>query len=134
MDESVKQVMRECVQGSDEGRIAFPEVVRRLSEAGVERYYADLQRAEKIFYLPSGESCVVASDRIEAEPSADFIPSGVASALRAVQAKEIGYKEFCARIAEAGCVGYLVSLPGRRAVYLGRCGGSFVEPFPAAAR
>jgi uncharacterized protein YbcV (DUF1398 family) len=133
MDEQVTRVMQECVQGSDEGRMAFPEVIGRLSAAGIERYYADLQRAEKTFYLPSGESCVVASERIATRPSDAFDSTGVEAAIRAIQAQSIGYKEFCDRIAEAGCVGYLVSLLGRRAVYLGRAGDSFVEPFPPVA-
>jgi uncharacterized protein YbcV (DUF1398 family) len=134
MDERVTQVIQECVRGSDEGRMAFPEVIGMLSAAGIERYYADLQRAEKTFYMPSGESCIVGSEKISTRPPDVFDPAGVEAAIRAVQAKSIGYKEFCDRIAAAGCVGYLVSLPGRRAVYLGRGGDSFVEPFPPVAR
>lgn len=134
MDERVTQVIQECVRGSDEGRMAFPEVIGMLSAAGVERYYADLQRAEKTFYMPSGESCIIGSEKISTRPPDAFDPAGVEAAIRAVQAKSIGYKEFCDRIAAAGCVGYLVSLPGRRAVYLGRGGDSFVEPFPPVAR
>jgi uncharacterized protein YbcV (DUF1398 family) len=49
-----------------------------------------------------------------------------------IQAQKIKYREFCVRIADAGCVGYLVSLVGRRAVYYGRSGESYVEPFPTA--
>jgi hypothetical protein len=30
--------------------------VTKLMQVGVERYHADLLRAEKIYYLPSGES------------------------------------------------------------------------------
>jgi hypothetical protein len=36
-------------------------------------------------------------------------------------------------VAQASCVGYMVPLAGRRAVYYGRTGESYVEPFPAAA-
>jgi hypothetical protein len=32
----------------------------------------------------------------------------------------------------AGCVAYMVSLPGRRVVYYGRTGASHVEHFPPA--
>jgi len=133
MDERVTQMIQECVRGSDEGRMAFPEVLGTLSAAGIERYYADLQRAEKTFYMPSGESCIVGSEKISTRPSDAFDSAGVEAAIRAAKAKSIGYMEFCDRIAAAGCVGYLVSLPGRRAVYLGRGGDSFVEPFPPAA-
>jgi hypothetical protein len=48
-----------------------------------------------------------------------FSAEGVEKALRAIQRGEIGYREFCERIAAAGCVGYIVSLAGRRALYYG---------------
>jgi len=51
-------------------------------------------------------------------------------AIRAVQSGAIDYKEFCRRIAEAGCIFYLVSLTGRRAVYYGRSGEAHVDLFP----
>ena len=56
MQADVIEVMQECTDASDHERITFPEVVARLARAGVERYHADLLRAEKIYYSPSGES------------------------------------------------------------------------------
>ena len=35
-------------------------------------------------------------------------------------------------ILAAGCVGYFVCLTGRRAVYFGRTGENYIEPFPPA--
>jgi uncharacterized protein YbcV (DUF1398 family) len=131
MQADVIEVMQECTDASDQERITFPEVVARLARAGVERYHADLLRAEKIYYLPSGESHRVQAGQIEATPAAAFTADGVAAAVRAIQQQQIKYREFCERIARAGCVGYLVSLAGRRAVYYGRTGDSYVEPFPA---
>jgi uncharacterized protein YbcV (DUF1398 family) len=131
MQADVIEVMQECTDASDQERITFPEVVARLARAGVERYHADLLRAEKIYYLPSGESHRVQAGQIEATPAAAFTADGVAAAVRAIQQQQIKYSEFCERIARAGCVGYLVSLAGRRAVYYGRTGDSYVEPFPA---
>ncbi len=133
MQAEIINVMRECTEASDQERISFPEVVGKLIQAGVERYHADLLRAEKIYYLPSGESHRVAAAPVAAVPSQSFAPDGVAEAVRSIQQKRIEYREFCERIAQAGCVGYLVSLAGRRAVYYGRSGESYVEPFPAAA-
>lgn len=126
-------VMEECTEASDQERISFPEVVMKLMQAGVERYHADLLRAEKIYYLPSGESHRVPAAHLDALPASVFAADGVAAAVRAIQNRQIQYREFCERIAQAGCVGYLVSLAGRRAVYYGRSGDSYVEPFPAAA-
>ena len=131
MDANASAVVRECTAGSDEARLTFPQVAMKLIEAGVESYHADLVRAEKTYYLPNGDSEVVASASLRTVPARDFSAGGVDAALRAIQAGQIDYKAFCARIAAAGCVGYLVSLAGRRAVYYGRTGACHVEPFPA---
>mgnify|MGYP006378880081 FL=1 len=131
MREDVIEAVQECTDASDQERVTFPEVVAKLAGAGIERYHADLLRAEKIYYLPSGESQRVQAAPIAAVPPAAFTADGVAAAVRAIQRQQIKYREFCERIAEAGCVGYFVSLAGRRAVYYGRTGDSYVEPFPS---
>jgi uncharacterized protein YbcV (DUF1398 family) len=133
MQEHVTRIMQECTDASDQERIGFPEVLAKLTQAGVERYHADLLRAERIYYLPSGESQRLPAVKVEARPAATFTADGVAAAVRAIQQQKIRYREFCERIAQAGCVGYIVSLAGRRAVYYGRTGESYVEPFPSAA-
>ena len=71
--------------------------------------------------------------RSRRRPPPAFTADGVAAAVRAIQQQKIQYREFCERIAQAGCVGYIVSMAGRRAVYYGRTGDSYVEPFPVAA-
>lgn len=130
--DAVKDVVTECAAGSEEARLTFPQVVAMLEEAGVERYHADLSRSEITYYLPDGASHVVAGAAAGGPSARDFSAAGIAAAIRASQAGDITYKEFCKRIAAAGCVGYVVSLAGRRAVYSGRTGDSHVEPFPAA--
>ena len=132
MDAAIKDVMRGCTEGSDAGRLTFPEVVMKLMQAGVERYHADLQRAEKVYYMPDGGSHVVPSEPVGSRPAEAFSADGVERAVRAIQAGTIDYKTFCRQIADAGCVGYFVSMAGRRAVYYGRSGNSLVEPFPPA--
>lgn len=133
MEAIIIETMRECTEASDQERITFPEVVMKLMQAGVERYHVDLLRAEKIYYLPSGESHRETAADVNAVPPTAFTPEGVAAAVRAIQQQKIKYREFCERIAQAGCVGYMVSLAGKRAVYYGRTGESYVEPFPSAA-
>jgi len=132
MDAQVIDVVRDCTKASDEERIAFPELVRRLMAAGVERYHADLQRAERTYYLSNGESHVEPSAIPPLPVATVFSPAALDAAVRAAQAQAIQYREFCRRIMAAGCVGYVVSLAGRRAVYCGRTGDSHVEPFPPA--
>jgi uncharacterized protein YbcV (DUF1398 family) len=133
MKADVMKTMQECTDASDQERISFGEVVMKLMQAGVERYHADLLRAEKIYYLPSGESHRVPAAHLNAPPAPAFAAEGVAAAVRAIQHEKIQYREFCERIAQAGCVGYMVSMTGRRAVYYGRTGDSYVEPFPSVA-
>jgi len=130
MNEDLIAIIEESSAGSEAGRLKFPDVVRMLGEAGVERYHADLRRAEKRYYMPDGRSHAVRGATVEGPFAADFIVESVVAAIRAAQMDSIDYPEFCRRAAAAGCVFYLVSLPGRRVVYFGRTGESHVEHFP----
>ena len=93
MQADVIKVVQECTDESDQERVTFPEVVARLASAGIERYHADLLRAEKIYYLPSGESQRVQADPIAAVPPAAFAADGVAAAVRAIQRQQIPGRE-----------------------------------------
>lgn len=132
MEKHVKDIVRACTRDSDREIVSFGEVVLRLMQAGVERYHADLVRSEKTYYLPSGESeltpCAPVAGIIEQE----FDGAAVETAIRSIQRGEIAYGEFCRHIARAGCVGYIVSLAGRRAVYYGRTADQHIEWFPGA--
>jgi uncharacterized protein YbcV (DUF1398 family) len=131
MDPSIRAVILDCALASYAATVRFPDIVGRLAAAGVERYHADLVRAEKTYYLPSGESEVVPDEALRLAPAAPFMAAGVDAAVRASQAGSIDYREFCRRIADAGCAGYFVSIAGRRALYYGRTGETHVEPFPS---
>jgi uncharacterized protein YbcV (DUF1398 family) len=122
-------VVTGCSLGSHAGTLSFPEVVGKLMGIGVERYHADLSRGEKTYYMPDGSSHVVAGED-GADAAREFSAAGIEAALRAIQARTIDYRQFCAAILAAGCVGYFVCLIGRRAVYFGRQGDNYVEPFP----
>jgi uncharacterized protein YbcV (DUF1398 family) len=127
----VKGAMLWATAESDAERVTFPEVVKALMDAGVERYHADLVTSTKTYYLPNGETEIVPCHAVGAI-ARDFDASAVEKAVRAIQAHTIQYREFCGRIAAAGCVGYFVSLAGRRAIYYGRTGDEHVEWFPGA--
>jgi uncharacterized protein YbcV (DUF1398 family) len=102
-----------------------------LMEAGVERYHADLVCANKIYFMPD-DSFEIVVCHATPKPAREFSAAGVEAAVRAIQAQTIKYREFCDRIAAAGCVGYFVTLKGRRAVYYGRDNESHVEWFPGS--
>jgi uncharacterized protein YbcV (DUF1398 family) len=131
VDANAKKVVREMSEASDEERITFPEVVKALMAAGIERYHADLVAGRKTYYLPSGDFEETPAHKA-AGAAMTFSGEGVEKEVRAIQRQEIAYREFCRRIADAGCVGYFVSLAGRRAVYYGRTGDEHVEWFPGA--
>lgn len=131
MDQKVVAVMHEVAKRSHEGTIPFPEVVRKLGEAGVERYHADLCRAERVFYMPSGESHVEPSGESPKPAATEFSAAQVDSAVRTIQRGEIDYQEFVRRILAAGCVNYFVYIAGRQTLYYGRNGDVHVEKFPA---
>lgn len=130
MQDHAREVARVCTSASDAEAISFPEVVAKLSQAGIERYHADLLRSEKIYFTAGGDSESTPCKPIGVPAAQHFSAEGVEAAVQAVQAGHIGYLEFCERIAKAGCVGYFVSLAGRRAVYYGRTGDCHVEWFP----
>jgi len=132
LDGAASAVARAMTEASDGERIAFPAVLAALAEVGVERYHADLAAACKTYYAADGGAEAVPCHPLGAPPAAAFSAAGVEAAVRAVQAGAMGYRAFCAAIAAAGCVGYHVTLPGRRAVYYGRTGDSHTEWFPGA--
>ena len=133
MDTNVKTILLECTRRSDESSMTFPQVVKKLLDAGVEQYRADLVRSEKVYYLPSGVSLVVPCYTVPATAPQGFSADAVSAAVKAIQLGKINYAEFCRQIVAAGCVSYVVSLAGKRAIYSGRKGDCYVEPFPQAA-
>jgi len=133
LTEETIAVMRECSAGSVDGTLVFPEVVKMLSEVGVESYHADLYRHEKTYYMPGGDSHVEAEKRLPLFPVAHtFDVDGVKEAIRRVQKAETSYIEFMDQISAAGVTHYWVYLTGKKAVYVGRRGEAWTELFPGA--
>jgi len=131
MDARVKAVIADCAKASADGRIMFADVVRNLIGVGIERYHVDFTRAEASYYLPNGEFTVLLMAP-HGLPAAEFSAEGVQAAVRGAQSGALAYPAFCERAVEAGCVGYIVSMVGRRVVYYGRTGDTHVERFPGA--
>lgn len=130
MDAHVKAIAAECTAGSDNDTLTFPQVLGKLAAAGVEGYVCDLRRATKTYYLPDGEYLDITAHRADAPVAERFDAARVEAAVGQSQRNEHSYRDFCRKIAEAGCAGYIVSLLGRRAVYFGRTGETHVEHFP----
>lgn len=124
------RVIQTCAQGALTGELSFPEIVGRLAELGIERYHADYSRQEITYYLPDGDSLVVASPHLSHITAIEFSPSAVEAAVRQSQRNEHTYLDFIRKTSAAGCVGYFVHIIGRRVTYFGRNGESHEERFP----
>lgn len=111
----------------------FPLVVQKLAGAGVVSYRTDLMALRSTYYDSGSESFDERVPLADAPAiAATFDAGGVAETVKAIQRREIGYAEFLRRIMAAGCASYEVFFGGRKAVYIGRDGDAYVEPFPAA--
>ncbi|MFC3675687.1 DUF1398 domain-containing protein [Ferrovibrio xuzhouensis] len=128
-----QDIARTALAGAENDTIPFPQSVAMLVAAGFDGYAVDFRHAARIYYRPDGETL-----RLETAPTAPvaalFDAAIVRDAIRAAQAMAPGYTYhgFCARVAGAGCAGYLVSFPGRRVLYYGRTGETHTEHFPGS--
>jgi uncharacterized protein YbcV (DUF1398 family) len=124
------KAMHQALEGSQQGRLTFPEVIRMLMEAGVESYRCDLIRADDTFYMPSGETHVEKMSLLSVQIPEEFSAAGIVAAIRAAQADEIRYPEFLKRAMAAGVASYWVFIAGKKVIYFGRNGDFHVEKFP----
>lgn len=131
MDARLTTLARRCLDAAETGQMTFPQIVGALSDAGFESYAVDLRRPLATYSLPGGD-CAEFADAGERLTIADaFDPEALQAAIREAQQLAPGYSYtgFRRKAAAAGCVGYLVSFPGRRAVYFGRTGEVHTELF-----
>jgi uncharacterized protein YbcV (DUF1398 family) len=127
-------VARATLEGAGSDAVTFPEGVRRLTEAGFDGYAVDFRRATRIYYRPDGESLELTGERTPTPVAERFDADAIKQAIREAQALAPGYtyKNFCAKVAAAGCAGYFVSLLGKRVLYYGRTGDTHTEYFPGS--
>jgi uncharacterized protein YbcV (DUF1398 family) len=133
MNPQLQLIASSCIAAAASGEKTFPQLLDLLRGAGFEGYQVDLRAGTASYYLPSGEAVTL---RAEAPPAAapGFDAAAVTLAIREAQQGGPGYTypRFCEKIAQAGCVGYLVSIPGARVVYFGRTGETHTENFPGS--
>ncbi|MCK0208767.1 DUF1398 family protein [Starkeya koreensis] len=132
MDPRKQAVAAACLKGAEENTLSFPEIVGTLMAEGFESYLVDFRRARASYYLPDGESFELATHQVEGPIAPAFHAGALQAAIREAQQQVPGYtyRGFCAKAAAAGCAFYIVSFPGRRALYVGRTGETHVERFP----
>jgi len=127
-----KEVARITMEGSESDEITFPQGVKMLIEAGFEGYAVDYRRNTRTYYLPDGQSAELRSAFTPVPVAERFDASVVRQAIGEAQQMVPGYtyEGFCAKVAKAGCAGYVVSFPGKRVLYYGRTGETHTEHFP----
>ena|SRR5271165_5787230 len=132
MNANWKDLAHATLEGAEADTMTFPEAVRLLTEAGFDGYAVDFRHASRTYHLPNGETMELATALTPAPVAARFDAGSVKEAIREAQALVPGYtyEGFCAKVARAGCAGYVVSLLGKRVLYYGRTGETHTEYFP----
>jgi uncharacterized protein YbcV (DUF1398 family) len=124
------EVIHEVLRQSQAGELIFPEVVRRLLEAGVESYLCDLATGTETFYMGDGQTYLERMTLPLLPVAPDFSTSDLVAAIRGAQADTVRYPEFMKRSASAGVIAYWAFLTGKKVIYFGRKGETHVEEFP----
>jgi uncharacterized protein YbcV (DUF1398 family) len=134
MDALQKVVAERCLAAAEAGSMTFPQIVTDLMNAGFESYAIDFRLGRATYYLPSGDAAELPAPAVAGAVAEAFDEAAMVTAIREARALVPGYTYigFCAKARAAGCAGYVVSFPGRRAVYFGRTAETLVEPFPTA--
>lgn len=124
------EAIETCSLQAEQEKIAFPEVVMRLDQAGVDLYYADLLVPCRTYYAGDEAYMVPSSIGSKKELGAIFKAQDIEKAIRLIQQGKIAYQEFLRLVMAAGVVAYFVFIKGRKAVYVGKLGEQYIEPFP----
>lgn len=125
-------VARICLEGADNGTMTFPEIVGTLMREGFEGYAIDFRRAAATYYLDDGNSVELPMQLADGTVAPSFDAEAIKAAIKEAQQLVPGYtyEGFCRKVVAAGCAGYIVSISGRRALYIGRTAETHVEHFP----
>jgi len=132
MDSRRRDLAQTCLTGAETGSMTFPEIIGALMDGGFDGYAVDLRRGAATYYLADGDVVELDTDRpLPVAPAfdGDLVREAIGEAQALVEGYT--YRGFCAKIAGAGCAGYVVSIPGRRVLYYGRTGETHTELFPS---
>jgi len=132
MNASWEKIARVTLEGSESGAITFPQSTKMLMDAGFDGYAVDFRRSTRSYYMLDGRAVEFETAPTPGPVAKHFDADAVKAALREAQALVPGYtyRGFCAKVVEAGCAGYMVSLLGKRVLYYGRTGETHTEYFP----
>ena len=131
MDKRTMDIIEHNLKGSFSGEHTFPEAVKNLIAAGIERYYIDLVALKKTYYAMDGTHCTIQLPyQNDLKTGESFSEKEVIDALRTIQRGDIIYPEFLNRIIKAGTVNYTAFLLGKQVHYVSAKGEIYIEYFP----
>ena len=131
MKQETIDIIERNMQASFSGEYTFPQIVKNLIEAGIERYYTDLIGLQNIYYTTDGSFYTSKLPYSQPPKRGEiFSEKDVIDAVRTIQRGEIIYPEFLNRVLKAGTVSYNAFLLGRQVHYVGAKGEIYIEPFP----
>jgi uncharacterized protein YbcV (DUF1398 family) len=132
MTEQKASLARDCLEGAEANTKTFPEIVATLTREGFDGYEIDFRRGTATYYLSDGDSIVLDTHKTGVPVAAQFDAGAIQAAIKEAQQQVPGYTYigFCKKASAAGCASYVVSLSGRRALYIGRTAETHVELFP----
>lgn len=132
MEDRLKAIAAACLRGAEDNSMTFPEIVGRLTGEGFESYVVDFERGRAVYRHGNGQSAELPIHAMTARPAPAFDTAALTAAIREAQQLVPGYsyRGFCEKATGAGCAFYMVSFPGRRALYVGRTAETHVEHFP----
>jgi uncharacterized protein YbcV (DUF1398 family) len=123
-------VLQDVMTETQAGQLIFPEVVRRLTQAGVESYFVDFATGSETFYMANGQWHAEKMTLPLSPVASEFSSAGLIEAIRGAQSDTIRYPEFTRRSLDAGVIAYWAFLAGRKVIYFGRKGETHTEEFP----
>jgi uncharacterized protein YbcV (DUF1398 family) len=132
MNDHLKSLAQKSLAAAYDGTMTFPEIIGTLIQNGFESYHVDYVRGTATYYLTDGGNVELVTPRHAAPVAKEFKATVIQAAIKEAQQQVVGYTYagFCKKVMAAGCAGYIVSFPGKRAVYFGRTAETHVELFP----
>ena len=130
MQASIRDTIQSTFDASNAGSIHFKQVIAQLMGAQVESYHVDYRSGRTTYFLPSGQTLDLNSEKPPNGIGDAFDGDAVRAAILGAQQGRVMYPEFKKLSQRAGCVAYTVWIAGRHVTYFGRKGETHVEHFP----
>lgn len=110
-------------------KMSFPILIATLEKMGVESYRVDLSLQATCYCMATGE-VMSESFQFDTNIAEKFDDGEIRAAVAACNSSNLDHKEFLKRIMGAGISSYTIYLRGRKIIYYGRNGDSYIDNFP----